>query len=262
MKKLAIVLALVMALSCLGIAAFAEGTATINITVQYHYNDRYNADNGLSDQIDQAVKDLNQQGKPDDLDEPYSNAPDKASFNEASQIQFIGKEGTVVKAADIIAAVKDDYRYKEAVKANVVTIDDVVTMTAPESIYNFKNVELKADETYNFTVTVTVDSIGNLAETIGSSVGKINWGSIADANISVLNSIIGAVKGATASLAKADWPDTKAAKADAKDAAPAADTNANVTETPNTGVGAVAGAAVIVLALSATTAVVLHKKED
>lgn len=177
-------------------------------------------------------------------------------------IEYTGKAGTTLKAADILAAVKDDPKFKEAVAKGVITLEEVVDETAPDAVKNFKSVELENDTAYAFDTYATVASVENLAAVLGTELGKINWGSIANANVSVINQIIAGSKAAIESLVNADWPDAgKKAEEPAADAdAPAAD--AAATETPNTGVGAVAGAAVIVLALSATTAVVLRKKED
>lgn len=176
-------------------------------------------------------------------------------------IEYTGKAGTTLKAADILAAVKEDPKFKEAVARGVITLEEVVDETAPVAEKNFKSVELENDTAYAFDTYATVASVENLATVLGTELGKINWGSIANANVSVINQIIAGSKAAIESLVNADWPDAgkKAEEPAANADAPAADA---ATETPNTGVGAVAGAAVIVLALSATTAVVLRKKED
>ncbi len=232
MKKLSIVLALIMALSCFGLTAFAaegdtaEAAAPAKVVIGVNF---FAVDGTLTE-----TKTLN-----------YEAAP-----------------GTTLTAADILAAVKsrlgdeqvdlDEYVLNET----VVAYDDVNADGVAADPYKFTSVKVVAGAEYKFDVSAhEIDDVKNLAVTIGEQLAKIDWAGIAKANVALINQLINGGKAAIDSLVNAEWPE--ADKAEKEET-----TTVETVETPDTGVSAVAGAAVVVLALSATTAVVLRKKED
>ncbi len=233
MKKLSIVLALIMALSCFGITAFAEEASTeaaaVPAKVVINVN-LFAVDGSLTE-----TKVLN-----------YEMAPK-----------------STLTAADILAAVKsrlgdekvdlDEYVLSET----VVAYDDVDLNGESNNPYEFKSTVVLAGGEYEFDVTANeIDDVKNLATTIGEQLAKIDWAGITKYNVALINQIINGTKAAIDSLVNAEWPE-KTTKAEEEET-----TTVEAVETPDTGVSAVAGAAVVVLALSATTAVVLRKKED
>ncbi len=239
MKKLSIVLALIMALSCFSITAFAADESTtaetttaapakivITVTVE---NIRIN----------------------DGVEETYV-------------LNYEMANGGTLTADDIIASVTkrlgDEYGYdanEYVVSPTVIAYDDVDLDGSVDDPYAFTKITVKGGETYNFDVLVTeIDDVKNLATTLGEQLAKLDWGGIAKANVALWNQIISGTKAAIESLVNAEWPCMKETTTEAEI------TTEVVEGTPETGVSAVAGAAVVVLALSATTAVVLRKKED
>lgn len=234
MKKLSIVLALIMALSCFGLTAFA-------------------ADADAAEPTEAAKVVINVV-----LIDLEGNAADPIVLN------YDAVPGATLKAEDILNAVKsrlgdeavdtDNYVISET----VVAFDDVDLDGEKNNKYAFTSTKVVAGETYNFEVYANeIDHVANLANTIGEQLAKIDWAGITKANVALINQIINGTKAAIDSLVNAEWPE-----ADKKDEAKDETTTVETVETPDTGVSAVAGAAVVVLALSATTAVVLRKKED
>lgn len=239
MKKLSIVLALIMALSCFSLTAFAEEASTEAAATTEAAQAAKVVINVELIAVDGTVVDtivLN-----------YEAAP-----------------GTTLKAADIIAAVKsrlgdeqvdlDEYVINET----VIAYDDVDLDGVEDNEYAFTSTKVVSGESYTFKVIAhEIDDVANLANTIGEQLAKIDWAGITKANVALINQLINGAKAAVDSLVNAEWPE-----ADKKDEAKEEATTVETVETPDTGVSAVAGAAVVVLALSATTAVVLRKKED
>lgn len=234
MKKLSIVLALIMALSCFGLTAFA-------------------ADADAAEPTEAAKVVINVV-----LIDLEGNAADPIVLN------YDAVPGATLKAEDILNAVKsrlgdeavdtDNYVISET----VVAFDDVDLDGEKNNKYAFTSTKVVAGETYNFEVYANeIDHVANLATTIGEQLAKIDWAGITKANVTLINQIINGTKAAIDSLVNAEWPE-----ADKKEEATTETTTVETVETPDTGVSAVAGAAVVVLALSATTAVVLRKKED
>lgn len=234
MKKLSIVLALIMALSCFGLTAFA-------------------ADADAAEPTEAAKVVINVV-----LIDLEGNAADPIVLN------YDAVPGATLKAEDILNAVKsrlgdeavdtDNYVISET----VVAFDDVDLDGEKNNKYAFTSTKVVAGETYNFEVYANeIDHVANLANTIGEQLAKIDWAGITKANVALINQIINGTKAAIDSLVNAEWPE-----ADKKEEATTETTTVETVETPDTGVSAVAGAAVVVLALSATTAVVLRKKED
>ncbi|HBL41334.1 MAG TPA: hypothetical protein DDY98_07135 [Ruminococcaceae bacterium] len=228
MKKLSIVLALIMALSCFAFCAAAyeatDAPAEITICVKYvpAFEDGYH-----SHQI-----------------------PDQYLY-------FSAKHGTVLTANDILANVKD-----AAVKsgdAYVMVIDNTEYVLNSKVFrasdnQNFVSEKLESGKEYSYVVyAAEINDVENFAQEAASELGGYDWSGVAKANVTLINQIINGFKAAVDSLANAKV-ESKTEKADT--ATTAASTS------PDTGASAVAGAAIVVLALGATTAVVLRKKED
>lgn len=242
MKKLSIVLALIMALSCFSLTAFAADettTAAAETTTA--------AKEPAKVKINVVLVDLEE--------------------NEAAPIvlNYDAVPGAKLTATDILNAVKSRLGDEEvdtenyAIAEEVIAYDDVDADGVADDPYKFTETKVEGGKSYEFKVVAyEIDHVANLSNTIGEQLAKIDWKGIVGANVTLINQIITASKAAIDSLVNAEWPD-----ADKKDEATTAETTTAATvETPDTGVSAVAGAAVVVLALSATTAVVLRKKED
>lgn len=240
MKKLSIVLALIMALSCFSLTAFAADESTTEAAATTE------AAKAAKVKINVVLVDLEN--------------------NEAAPIvlNYDATPGATLKAADILNAVKSRLGDEEvdvenyAIAEEVIAYDDVDADGVADDPYKFTDVKVVSGASYEFKVVAyEIDHIANLSNTIGEQLAKIDWKGIVGANVTLINQLINASKAAIDSLVNAEWPD-----ADKKDEAKDETTTAATVETPDTGVSAVAGAAVVVLALSATTAVVLRKKED
>ena len=240
MKKLSIVLALIMALSCFSLTAFAADESTTEAAATTE------AAQAAKVKINVVLVDLEN--------------------NEAEPIvlNYDAVPGAKLTATDILNAVKIRLGDEEvdvenyAIAEEVIAYDDVDADGVADNPYKFTDVKVVSGASYEFKVVAyEIDHIANLSNTIGEQLAKIDWKGIAGANVTLINQLINASKAAIDSLVNAEWPD-----ADKKDEAKDETTTAATVETPDTGVSAVAGAAVVVLALSATTAVVLRKKED
>lgn len=269
MKKLSIVLALIMALSCFSVTAFAqeEASSTEATTV---------AEEVSSTEATTAPE----------VDETTTEAPTTAATTAAAtttvadpatvivniviekvdgttetlSYTYSMKAGTVLTAADVLAAAKGrlDAEGNAILDTEEYVVSDVVIAEDAYGKYAFNKTTVDAGAEYEYTVCATeIDDVKNLAVTIGEQLAKLDWGGIAKANVALWNQIINGTKAAIESLVNAEWPEcTTVAEATTVEA------TTETIETPETGVSAVAGAAVVVLALSATTAVVLRKKED
>lgn len=247
MKKLSIVLALIMALSCFSLTAFAadETTTAATETTTAAQPGKVVIGVNLFDLEGNLVP--SEDGKPNTITLNYDAVP-----------------GAKLTATDVINAVKTrlgDEQVdltKYALNETVVAYDDVDADGVADDPYNFTETKVVGGQEYYFVVAATeIDYEAVLADTIGEQLAKIDWAGIAKANVTLINQLINASKAAIDSLVNAEWPE-----ADKKEEATTETTTAETVETPDTGVSAVAGAAVVVLALSATTAVVLRKKED
>ena len=238
MKKLSIVLALIMALSCFSLTAFAaDETAAAETTT---------AAQAAKVKINVVLVDLE------------NNEADPIVLN------YDAVPGAKLTATDILNAVKSRLGDEEvdtenyAIAEEVIAYDDVDADGAADDPYKFTETKVVSGASYEFKVVAyEIDHVANLSNTIGEQLAKIDWKGIVGANVTLINQLITASKAAIDSLVNAEWPD-----ADKKEEATTEATTAATEETPDTGVSAVAGAAVVVLALSATTAAVLRKKED
>lgn len=238
MKKLSIVLALIMALSCFSLTAFAADETTAAETTT--------AAQAAKVKINVVLVDLE------------NNEADPIVLN------YDAVPGAKLTATDILNAVKSRLGDEEvdtenyAIAEEVIAYDDVDADGAADDPYKFTETKVVSGASYEFKVVAyEIDHVANLSNTIGEQLAKIDWKGIVGANVTLINQLITASKAAIDSLVNAEWPD-----ADKKEEATTEATTAATEETPDTGVSAVAGAAVVVLALSATTAAVLRKKED
>ncbi|MBQ2964839.1 MAG: hypothetical protein IJE14_09270 [Clostridia bacterium] len=244
MKKLSIVLALIMALSCFSLTAFAADESTTEAAATTE------AAKAAKVTINVVLIDL----------EGTEAAP--------IVLKYDAVPGAKLTAADILAAVKsrrDDQgnalidTEKYVIAEEVIAYDNAMADGKDKDPYAFKETKVVSGASYEFKVVAyEIDQVKALSNTIGEQLAKIDWKGIVGANVTLINQLINASKAAIDSLVNAEWPD--AAKKD--ETTTAETTTAATVETPDTGVSAVAGAAVVVLALSATTAVVLRKKED
>lgn len=243
MKKLSIVLALIMALSCFSLTAFAADETTTEAAATTE------AAKAAKVTINVVLIDL----------EGAEAAPIVLNYDAVP--------GAKLTAADVLNAVKsrrDDQgnalidTEKYVIAEEVIAYDNAMADGKDKDPYAFKETKVVSGASYEFKVVAyEIDQVKALSNTIGEQLAKIDWKGIAGANVTLINQLINASKAAIDSLVNAEWPD-----ADKKDEAKDETTTAATVETPDTGVSAVAGAAVVVLALSATTAVVLRKKED
>lgn len=276
MKKLSIVLALIMALSCFGVTAFAqeETSSTEATTVEeVSSTEATTAEEVSSTEATTApVVDETTTAAPTTTAAATTTVADPATVivnivlekvdgtTETLSYTYSMKAGTVLTAADVLAAAKGrlDAEGNAILDTEEYVVSDVVIAEDAYGKYAFNKTTVDAGETYEYTVCATeIDDVKNLAVTVGEQLAKLDWGGIAKANVALWNQIINGTKAAIESLANAEWPEcTEKAEVTTVEA------TAEAEETPETGVSAVAGAAVVVLALSATTAVVLRKKED
>lgn len=272
MKKLSIILALIMALSCFSVTAFAqeEASSTEPASVEESSVAEESSAPAVEDESSTAPTVNDDTTTTTAAATTTVAAPATVIVNivlekldgseEKFSYTYSMKAGTVLKAEDVLAAAKSrlDENGKAILDTEEYVISEAVIAEDAYGKYVFNKTTVDAGETYEYTVcAVEIDDVKNLAVTIGEQLAKLDWGGIAKANVALWNQIINGTKAAVDSLVNAEWP-TAEDKAEATEAT----TVAAAEETPDTGVSAVAGAAVVVLALSATTAVVLRKKED
>ena len=233
MKKLSIFLALVMALSCFGITAFAADETTtaapadVIVTVKWQNLEG----SKLEPKADVVLK--------------YQAAP-----------------GGTLTADDIIKAVKTrlDDDGNKLVDAEEYVISETVHGYDANGKYEFKSVKVEAGKEYRFDVyAVEINDVEVFASVLAEEAASLPWGDIAAANVTLINQIIKGFKAAINNI-NANLPE-KEDKSEVLSEPTTAEAE-EVETTPDTGASAVAGAAVVVLALSAATAVVLRKKED
>lgn len=296
MKKLSIVLALIMALSCFSITAFAvDGDADKATTVAETTTEKEAPTETPATETTTAATTAAPTTTAATTAAPTTTAAVKVPVKVT--VIWASVDGKEVLASQVLnyellsGAKLTDEMILDAVKKRldaegkplvdteeyvlsetVVAYDDIDLDGEIDDKYEFKSTTLKADGVYEFEVYATqIDDLAVFANTLGTQLAKLDWAGISKANVTLWNQIINGTKAAVESLVKAEWPEAgdkndkndKNDKEDAKaDADAAADGTEAPAETPDTGVSAVAGAAVAVLALSATTAVVLRKKED
>lgn len=181
------------------------------------------------------------------------------------------KVGDTIKSEAIIKTVKARVLDKE-VGNNVIDTEKFVVspVVVLKDYKSDEGIEVESvtfgnGRSYEFYVYIfEINPVENLAQVAATEVaGHVDWKGIASANTALINQVINGAKAAADSLAKADYPEIGEKKTEeAAKKAEGAVKGEKVVRTPDTGASAVAGVAVVVLALSATTAVVLRKKED
>ena len=292
MKKLSIVLALIMALSCFSVTAFAEEevssteAATVEETTEATTVEETTEAATVEETTEEAtaapeVTETTVAPEVTDTTAATTAAATTTVADPATVIinivlkkvdlseetltyTYSMKAGTTLTAADVLAAAKGrlDAEGNAILDTEEYVVSDVVMAEDAYGKYAFNKTTVDAGETYEYTVCATeIDDVKNLAVTFGEQLAKLDWGGIAEANVALWNQIISGTKAAIESLVNAEWPECSTAAADEATSVVADVTDAGE-DLPKTGVSAVAGAAVVVLALSATTAVVLRKKED
>ncbi len=278
MKKLSIVLALIMALSCFCFTAFAAGGEDETTTAPAEIE---------TTTAPETTTGSETTTKETTTKETTTAAPVKVNVTVVAKdvagndvavgrfpygIELNGyKAGSTIKAETIINLVKAKVDAsgnkiidtEEYVVSNVVVLKDKDGNDGTE----VSSVTLANDRpSYEFIVYIfEINDVENLAQVAATELGgKVDWKGIASANTGLINQVIKGAQAAADSLAKADYPDLGEKKTEDAAANKSAGSvkGDKVVMTPKTGASAAAGVAVVVLALSATTAVVLRKKED
>lgn len=239
MKKLSIILALIMALSCFSVTAFAAETSTEESSA---------ATTAAPADVFVTVIWKNLEGS-------------KLEAKDDVVLRYQVAPGGTLTADDIIKAVKIrvDEAGNKLIDSEEYVISETVHGYDANGKYEFKSVKVESGATYKFDVyAVEINDIEVFASVLSEEAAGIPWGDITAANITLFEQIMNGFMAAIKSI-KGDVADLE----DKTEAAVDENTTAESVETtPDTGASAVAGAAVVVLALSAATAVVLRKKED
>ena len=106
------------------------------------------------------------------------------------------------------------------------------------------------------------DDVAEFAQVAASQLGGYQWNGVAKANVALVNEIIKGFN-ASADVVAKELPAAVASnKAAAENGGKAVNGTTATSTSPKTGTSAVAGVAIVVLALATTTTVVLRKKED
>ncbi len=250
MKKLSIVLALIMALSCFCFTAFAA-------------TEEESSSKASSVSKDPVEVNVTVVAK----DSKGNNIEGQEKFIELELEGY--KVGDTIKSETIIKTVKARVNAfgDKIIDTEKFVVSPVVVLKDYKSDEGIEveSVTFGNGRTYDFYVYVfEINPVENLAQVAATELaGKVDWKGVASANTALINQIINGAKAAADSLAEADYPEIGEKKTeDAAKKADGAVKGEKVVRTPDTGASAVAGVAVVVLALSATTAVVLRKKED
>ncbi len=149
------------------------------------------------------------------------------------------------------------------IKTNTDNQYDLSDFVLDESVVAFNNSTLFDNQKFNDDVnenvyTVYFDQV-NVPKTVlmaaAEAFGKLNYGEFARANVVVINQAIGAAKAMVDSLVNADWP--KPEDVEVKEDG----SSDSVSPATGTVVG-LGSTLVIALALGATAAVIIKKKED
>ncbi|MBQ7102032.1 MAG: hypothetical protein IJN81_10370, partial [Clostridia bacterium] len=156
MKKLSIVLALIMALSCFSLTAFAaDETAAAETTT---------AAQAAKVKINVVLVDLE------------NNEADPIVLN------YDAVPGAKLTATDILNAVKSRLGDEEvdtenyAIAEEVIAYDDVDADGAADDPYKFTETKVVSGASYEFKVVAyEIDHVANLSNTIGEQLAKIDW---------------------------------------------------------------------------------------
>ena len=159
---------------------------------------------------------------------------------------------------------KGYYSYDASTDTYSAHINDVVidTINHPEWNTSLGTVTLKREEDpYGFICyAAEIDDVENFALVAASQLGGFQWNGVAKANVALVNEIIKGFNSAADVVAE-ELPAAVASNKAAENGKAVNGTTATSTS-PKTGTSAVAGVAIVVLALATTTTVVLRKKED
>ena len=264
MKKLSIILAIIMALSCFCFTAFADEGDVESTTAPAEIESTTDPAETTTEKetgtTSNKVVNVN-------IEIIWKDLTGLEVRNYIINLQY--NDGKVIKASDILDRVKTrvDATGAKLVDTDEYVISPVVILRDAQGKdgSEISSVPLSSSRgSYDFVVYVfEINDVENLAQDAATELaGKVDWKGIASANTGLINQVIKGAQAAADSLAKADFPEIGEKKTE--DAAKKAGTvkGEKVVKTPDTGASAAAGVAVVVLALSATTAVVLRKKED
>lgn len=268
MKKLSIILALIMALSCFSFAAFAAGDEESSAAAA--------ATTTKKEMIDFYISVVYLAAHPDGSYHDHSG--NIRGIVDEVTIRYRAEKGTKITPEFITNIVKQaaTVKVKDDVEQPVLVLDETEYVLNPKVFlgdYNGSEVILQAngpsslgsqplgedegDNNYAYVCyAMEIDDVDNFAQVAASELGGYNWDGVAKANVTLINELIKGFRAAVDSVIKDTDSLGKTEKAAAVNGTTAARTS------PKTGASAVAGVAVVVLALSATTAVVLRKKED
>lgn len=249
MKKLSIVLALIMALSCFCFTAFAATEEESSSKASSVSKDPVEVN------VTVVAKDINGNDITNGI-YPY-------------ELGLEGyKVGDTIKSETIIKTVKARVNANgdKIIDTEKFVVSPVVVLRDYKGVdgSEVESVTFGKGRSYDFYVYIfEIDPVENFAQVAATELaGNVDWKGIASANTALINQIINGAKAAADSLADADYPEIGEKKTEDAAKADGAVKGQKVVKTPDTGASAVAGVAVVVLALSATTAVVLRKKED
>lgn len=315
MKKLSIVLALIMALSCFCFTAFAAVGDACDYTTLDKAIEEAKKEKDTTKYTDDSVKafeealeaaeEVDRNLTVDDKGENQKKINDAAkALKDATKglkvkpeevtvrVNIIAKDskgdtiddansifpyyfdipgytvGSTITADKILAAAKARVLYKETgdkvIDTEKFVVSPVVVLEDGLEGSEIESAKFTGAGTYNFYVYIfEIDPVENLAQVAATEVGgHVDWKGIASANVNLINQVIKGAQAAADTLAKADYPEIGEKNTENAKKADGAVKGDKVVRTPDTGASAVAGVAVVVLALSATTAVVLRKKED
>lgn len=258
MKKLSIILALFMALFCFSITAFAADESTTE-TITETTTVAATTEASTNTTTVPTIK-----GEPARVEITIVLEKLDGTTEEFGPFAYEMASGSTLTAANIRDAAKTrlDEEGKAVIDTEEYVISDVVIAVDDSGKYAFEKLTAEPKATYEFIVcAVEIDDVKNLATTIGEQLAKLDWNGIVAANGTLLTQIINGTKAAIDSLVNAEWPEHS--KGD--ETTTAVEESTSVLEevaTPDTGVSAVAGAAVATLALSTITAVALRKREN
>lgn len=153
MKKISIILALIMALSCFSVTAFAANNDTDSATspAKIEYTIAF-------EQLDGTIQEIG----------PF--------FYDI-------KAGSTLTSANILDAAKSrlDDDGKSLIDTEEYDVSDVVISVDENGKYAFSSIVVESGETYEFVVRATeINDVKNFAITIADQFAALNWSSIVE----------------------------------------------------------------------------------
>ena len=262
MKKFSIFLALIMALSCFSFAAFAEETSAQASETTTTTQTTVAETTTTAETTTEVTTAIPAEVIVTVVWQNLENS--KLEAKEDVVLNYTVPAGGKLTAADIITAVKN--KLDENGNALIDTEEYVLsdTVVAFDSIspagYKFLELEPQSGEAYEFEVyAMEINDIEVFSSVLSEEISGMPWQEIVDANVTLIDQILNGFMAAVDSITKPE-ENTETNKTEV--AEPETTVEDDVETTPDTGASAVAGASVVVLALSAATAAVLRKKED